>query len=378
MLAACRVFAVRPSIDPAITAVRARAYTVPTDSPEADGSLGWTSTTLVLVEIDAGGMTGTGYTYADKAVALLANGALADALLGREPWSTAALWLQMQQRVRNLGRDGLAAAAISAVDCALWDLKARLLDMPLARLLGPARNRVPIYGSGGFTNYDEARLRGQLEGWVQRDGCRWVKMKVGSAPAEDPRRVRQARDAIGAHAGLFVDANGALDRRQALRCAEAFAGEGVSWFEEPVSADDLAGLRLLRGRGPSGMEIAAGEYVYTLDGARQLLEADAVDVLQADVSRCGGITGFLRIAALAEAFHVPLSGHCAPALHLHVATAAPGLRHLEWFHDHVRIEALLFDGAPQPRDGVIAADFTRPGCGLAFRQRDAERYAAAA
>jgi L-alanine-DL-glutamate epimerase-like enolase superfamily enzyme len=203
-------------------------------------------------------------------------------------------------------------------------------------------------------------------------------MKVGSAPAEDPRRVHHARDAIGAQAGLFVDANGALDARQALRCAEAFAREDVGWFEEPVSSDDLAGLRLLRARGPAGMEIAAGEYVYTLDDARRLLEAGAVDVLQADVSRCGGITGFLRIAALAQAFHVPLSGHCAPALHLHAALAAPGLRHLEWFHDHVRIEAMLFDGAPHPEAGFIAADPACPGCGLVFRQRDAERYAVAA
>jgi L-alanine-DL-glutamate epimerase-like enolase superfamily enzyme len=377
-MAPARPPAVRMPADPAITAVRARAYTIPTDAPEADGSFRWTSTTLVLVEVDAGGATGLGYTYADASAAALVRDALADALLRQDPWPGGELWLRMQQRVRNLGREGLAASAISAVDCALWDLKARLLGVPLVRLLGAVRGRVPIYGSGGFTSYDEERLREQLAGWVHRDGCRWVKMKVGTAPTEDPRRVRGARDAIGAHAGLFVDANGALDARQALRCAEAFAREEVAWFEEPVSSDDLAGLRLLRARGPAGMEIAAGEYVYTLDDARRLLEAGAVDVLQADVSRCGGITGFLRIAALAQAFHVPLSGHCAPALHLHAALAAPGLRHLEWFHDHVRIEAMLFDGAPRPEAGAIAADLASPGCGLVFRRRDAERYAVAA
>jgi L-alanine-DL-glutamate epimerase-like enolase superfamily enzyme len=122
------------------------------------------------------------------------------------------------------------------------------------------------------------------------------------------------------------------------------------------------------------MEIAAGEYGYTLDDFRLLLEAGSVDVLQADVSRCGGITGFLQVAGLCEAFHVPLSAHCAPALHLHVASAVPRLRHQEWFHDHVRIESMLFDGAPRPFKGEIAADLTRPGCGLELKRRDAQRY----
>jgi L-alanine-DL-glutamate epimerase-like enolase superfamily enzyme len=106
-----------------------------------------------------------------------------------------------------------------------------------------------------------------------------------------------------------------------------------------------------------------------------MLEAGAVDVQQADATRCGGFTGFLQIAALCDAFHVDLSGHCAPALHLHAACAAPRMRHLEWFHDHVRIERMLFDGAPQPRNGEIAPDLTRSGNGLVFKREDAARYA---
>ncbi|HEX4296929.1 MAG TPA: enolase C-terminal domain-like protein, partial [Devosia sp.] len=193
-------------------------------------------------------------------------------------------------------------------------------------------------------------------------------------PDQDLARVEAARQAIGG-AGLFVDANGAYDRKQALDFAHSFADLGVSWFEEPVSSDDLAGLKLLRDRAPPGMEIAAGEYGYDPFYYRRMLEAGAVDVLQADATRCGGYTGFLKAATLADAWSVPLSAHTAPALHLPVCCAAPRLRHIEWFHDHARIEAMLFDGAPMPADGTIAPDLDRPGHGLTFRHKEAERFA---
>lgn len=204
--------------------------------------------------------------------------------------------------------------AISAVDNALWDLKAKLLGVPLVRLLGRVRESVPAYGSGGFTSCDAARLRSQLGGWA-REGFAMVKMKVGRNPDDDAARVREARSAIGDAAQLFVDANGAYARKQALVLAAAFADCGVGWFEEPVSSDDLAGLHLLRDRTPAGMDIAAGEYGYDSCYFRRMLEAGAVDVLQADATRCGGITGYLRAAALCEAFNVPLSAHGAPGLH---------------------------------------------------------------
>ncbi|HVT29369.1 MAG TPA: enolase C-terminal domain-like protein, partial [Lacipirellulaceae bacterium] len=325
--------------------VRARSFKIPTDLPEADGTIAWDSTTLVLVEVSGGGMQGLGYTYSGASIVELIQGELAKAIEGLDALDPQGAWLSMQHCVRNLGREGLAATAISAVDAALYDLKARLLDLPLAKLLGSYRGSVPIYGSGGFTSYSDDELANQLSGWVSDDGCSFVKMKIGSHSEDDPRRVALAKRAIG-DAQLFVDANGAYTVRQALALAHSFAEQHVGWFEEPVSSDDLAGLAAIRNRIPAGIEIAAGEYAYTIGYVRRMLEAHAVDVQQADMTRCGGVTAFLQIAALCEAFHVDLSGHCAPALHLHVACATPRLRHLEWFHDHVRIEHMLFDGAP--------------------------------
>jgi L-alanine-DL-glutamate epimerase-like enolase superfamily enzyme len=361
--------------DVSIDSVRAQAFKIPTDKPEADGTISWNSTILVLVEISGGGKVGVGYTYSGASIVQLISGELTSAIKGCDAFNPPAAWLSMQRAVRNLGREGLAATAISAVDTALHDLKARLLGIPLSRMLGGYRESVPIYGSGGFTTYSDKELRDQLGGWVAKDGCVFVKMKVGSDPDRDPARVKIAKQAIGESAILFVDANGAYGVRQALQFAERFSEQQVGWFEEPVSSDDLRGLRTMRDKAPAEMEIAAGEYAYTTDYVRTMLEAEAVDVQQADVTRCGGITGFLQIAALCDAFHTDLSGHCAPALHLHVACASPRLRHLEWFHDHVRIEKMLFDGAPVPANGKIRPDFSRPGNGLTFKHRDAERYA---
>lgn len=364
----------RPA-DARIEALTAAAYTIPTDAPEADGTISWDSTTLVVAEVSGGGMQGMGYTYSHKAAAALAEDVLARAIIGLDGNDIPAAFAAMQREVRNIGRPGIAMAAISAVDTALWDLKSRLLGLPLATLLGTVRKEVPIYGSGGFTSYADERLAEQLGRWVEEDGCRWVKMKVGSEPERDVARVERARAAVGA-AGLFVDANGALSAKQALAFAHAFAALGVSWFEEPVSSDDLSGLRLLRDEGPAGMDIAAGEYGYVPDDFRRLLESGAVDVLQADATRCGGISGFMAVGSLCEAFHTDLSAHTAPALHLPVACAVPRLRHQEWFHDHVRIEAMLFDGAPSAHEGVITPDLGRPGLGLDFKRADAERFAA--
>jgi L-alanine-DL-glutamate epimerase-like enolase superfamily enzyme len=362
---------------PSVDSVEAAAYTVPTDAPEGDGTLMWQSTTLVLVRVRAGDTTGLGWTYGAPATVQVVEQQLACLVTGRSAWDVPAANEAMSRAVRNAGRPGLVAGALSAVDIALWDLKARLLDLPLVRLLGGCRSDVPVYGSGGFTPYDDARQDLQLRAWVEGRGIPRVKIKIGEswgrAEARDRDRIARARQSIGTRTELYVDANGAYTRKQAVRLGGFLAEQDVTWFEEPVSSDDVRGLAQIRAAVTA--DVAAGEYGYSLPYFGHLLGADAVDCPQADATRCGGITVWLRAAALAEAAGLEISGHCAPHVHAHVAAAVPNLRHLEWFHDHVRIEELLFDGVLDPAGGAIRpGDSGAPGLGLAFRADAAERY----
>lgn len=356
-----------------ITGAEVRVYRIPTDAPEADGTYSWDHTTMILVELASGSTKGIGYTYGDKAVATVANTLLEKVVKGEDAWRHAAILSDMRGKVRNDGETGITAMAISAIDNALWDLRARLLDVPLVNLLGRVRECFPVYGSGGFTSYSDAQLTAQLGGWA-KEGFNMVKMKVGSHPADDPRRVRVARKAIGDQVELFVDANGAYAVMQALWLAGQFAEYGVRWFEEPVSADNLTGLREVRQRIPAGVDVAAGEYGYSAWYHKRMLEAEAVTVLQADATRCCGISGFLDAAALCWAANVPLSAHCAPSMHVHVCCAVPRAVHMEFFHDHARIERMFFDGFCEPHEGCMAPDLTRPGHGLTLKEKDAQKF----
>jgi len=341
--------------------------------PEADGTLAWHETTLVLVRAYASGASGMGYSFADIAAANLIDAHLKHNVVGGGCLNITGLWSAMVRAIRNLGRPGICSMAISAVDNALWDLKARLLGLCVADLLGRAQESIAAYGSGGFTSYSDLELRRQLAGWIEA-GLSDVKMKIGTNPAADVKRVRSAREAIGPDAGLFVDANGAYDRKQALAKAAAFADFGVSWLEEPVSSDDLEGLRLIRENAPPGMRIAAGEYGYDSFYFRRMLESGAVDVLQADATRCAGITGFLAAGNLSAAFATPFSAHTAPSLHAHAACALPAAINVEYFFDHYRIEQMFFEGAIKPVHGKLCPDSSRPGFGLECKLREMERY----
>jgi L-alanine-DL-glutamate epimerase-like enolase superfamily enzyme len=353
--------------------IEVSAYTVPTDSLESDGTLRWDSTTMVVVEATGGGERGLGYTYGDVSVGKFAESKLAGEVEGADALSPPAAWAAMQKAIRNAGRPGVGAMAVSAVDVALWDLKARLLELPLADALPRFHDAAPIYGSGGFTSYSLERLREQLGGWVS-EGIPRVKMKVGREPEKDLERVGAVREAIGDGVELLVDANGAYARKQALYWARAFAEEGITYLEEPVSSEDREGLRLLRDQGPGGLSIAAGEYEWTLPQLADL--AGCVDILQADVTRCGGITSLLRVDGICKGRQIPFSAHCAPAVSAHACCAMETLSHLEYFHDHVRLEGMLFDGVLSPEGGDLRPDGSRPGLGLELKRSEAERYAA--
>jgi L-alanine-DL-glutamate epimerase-like enolase superfamily enzyme len=348
-------------------------YIIPTDAPEADGTTAWDSTSMVLVRLECGATKALGYSYADVATVAVANKLLQEIVLGSDALRHAATLQQMLRNVRNLGESGIAMMAVSAIDNALWDLAARLLDIPLVSLLGQVRAGIAVYGSGGFTTYTDRELTDQLGGWAAQ-GFANVKMKIGTRPDQDPARVHTARQAIGPDCNLFVDANGAYTVMQAIELAHRFAEDGVRWFEEPVSSDHLVGLNQVRERAPRGMDVAAGEYGYTAWYFRSMLDAEAVTVLQADCTRCGGISGFLAAAALCWAYNVPLSSHCGPSMHLHVCCSVPRAVHMEFFHDHARIERIFFDGFREPVDGCMIPDLSRPGMGLELKEKDVTQF----
>jgi L-alanine-DL-glutamate epimerase-like enolase superfamily enzyme len=352
-----------------VESVDVHAFTVPTDGPD-----GVEQTTMILVRAHAGGVTGLGYTYGDVSVAAFVESQLEPVVVGVDALAPPRACAAMFTSIRNAGRPGAGAMAVSAVDIALWDLRARLADLPLFRALPCSHDHVPVYGSGGFTNYPLDRLAAQLAGWVGQ-GIPRVKMKTSRRPPADPERLSAVRAAIGQEPELFTDANGALTGKQALAWAHRFHGEwGVSWLEEPVSSADFDGLRLVREQGPPGLEVAAGEYGFVLRDFANLLDLGAVDCLQADVTRCGGISGLLQVAGLAAGHDKDLSAHCAPAVSAHAFCAVPRRRHLEYFHDHVRIEQMIFDGVLTPRDGALWPDPGRAGLGLRVRWADAERF----
>lgn len=358
---------------PKLTGARVSAYRIPTESPESDGTLRWTATTLVLVELTANGTSAIGYTYADGATAHLIQDKLLPQLIDKDPMAVEQLTAELSGSVRNLGQTGISALALSAVNNALWDLKARLLHCSVATLLGAARQATPVYASGGFTSQSLTSLHRQIQQWSE-DGFQSVKIKVGREPRQDAERVISARSAMPEESDLMVDANGAYTTKQALALADAFSLQRVVWFEEPVRSTDLESLHQLKERGPAGMAISAGEYGFEPGYFRRMLQAQAVDILQADATRCAGISGFMKVAALCEAFDVPLSSHCAPSIHAALCCAARPAVHLEYFHDHALIENRLFDGAPRVIDGSVAPAWDEPGLGLTFKYQDAEHY----
>jgi L-alanine-DL-glutamate epimerase-like enolase superfamily enzyme len=355
-----------------IDRVEASAFRIPLEAPESDGTFAWESTTVVVAQVEVGGVTGVGFTFGPKACATLIDELLRPALLDREA-DVASCWEAMVRAIRNVGRPGVASMGIAAVDAALWDLKGKSLNLPVCQILGMVRESVPIYGSGGFTSYSVDQLTEELTAWVD-DGFDRVKMKIGTDSGADPEgdieRVTQARKAIGHEAELMVDANGGYTRKQGIKLCAQLSDLGVTWFEEPVSSDDLEGLKQIRDA--TDIEIAAGEYGYDLTYLAHM--ASFVDVLQVDASRCAGITEFMRAAAVAAANNLQVSTHTAQSLHVHPACSIPNLKHVEYFADHEVADRFLFDGVIDPKDGSLSPDLTRPGLGLELKGEDAEKF----
>lgn len=348
-------------------------FRIPTEKPESDGTLTWSSTGMLCVQIHCQGYTGLGYSYTTEAAAQIVKKHFVELIVGRGPYPVQKRNFQMQRSVRNFGHQGVAACALSAVDIALWDLKAQLLKIPLVELLGVFRDRTEAYASGGFTSQSPEELQNWVGGWKEK-GFRLFKIKIGRHPEEDIERVAAVRNALEDSDSIFIDANGAYDVKPALALAERVSEFGVSWFEEPVSSDNREGLKYLRQRLPPGMELSAGEYGWDLFRLFHLLKSQCVDVLQIDVTRCGGITGFLRAAEMARAFHVPLSCHTAPHLHAPLACSLDNVRHLEVFADHDRIENELFENHDRIGSGWMETNREVDGHGLRLKRDIARQY----
>lgn len=352
--------------------VSVSVYKIPTQTPEADGTLDWDHTILVYVEINGGGKTGIGYSYACYATAILIKEILSERIKGMNIFDIPSIGYHMIHAIRNQGRDGISSMAISAVDIALWDLKAKLLDISLVKLLGSLNEKVVVYGSGGFTNYSDQQLEEQVKLW-KSFGINKIKIKIGRDPKGDETRILNLQNYYGERPEIFVDANGAYQKKEALYYGKRFAELGVVWFEEPVSSDDIESLKFLSENVPPPVNIAAGEYGYNLFYFNRMLKEKAVDILQIDATRCGGFSEMIKAINLAETYSIPVSTHCAPYLHLHMACAT-NVIHMEYFYDHYRIETELFDGAITPDNGHLKPDCSRPGIGLELKKKDAEKF----
>jgi L-alanine-DL-glutamate epimerase-like enolase superfamily enzyme len=303
------------------------------------------------------------------------EGALKSILVGQDPIWHEKLWDDMFWRVRGYGRKGVAFTAISAIDIALWDLKAKAFGVPLYRLLGPVTDTVPIYGSGGWTHFTEEELVKEQTGYVER-GIPRVKMKVakdfGKSEGEDLKRLAAVRKAIGDDVELFVDGNNGYYAKQAIAMGRRFEDFNVRWFEEPVLADDIAGLAAIAKA--ITIPVATGEHEYTKYGFKDLISQGGADIVQPDVGRVGGVTEWMKVAHLAHAFNLPVAPHAVQLVHLHLACATPNLRVVEYLGFSEETDKLWYADFPQPKDGMWSPYPDKPGLGLELNPKTVEQY----
>jgi L-alanine-DL-glutamate epimerase-like enolase superfamily enzyme len=345
--------------------------TIPTP-PAADAGR---TALFVHVHTDEG-ITGLGTGISNAAIRAVIDPTLKNLLIGEDPFAIERLWERMFWRVRGYGRKGVAFCAISAVDIALWDLKAKALGVPLFRLLGPYRDHVPIYGSGGWTNLNEAELIAEQTDYIERLGVRSVKMKVakdfGRAEREDVRRLAAVRKAVGDDIEILIDANNGYYAKQAIAMAREFEQQRVGWFEEPVLADDIDGLAAVARA--TSIPVATGEHEYTKYGFKDLIARGGADIVQPDVGRVGGVTEWMKVAHLAHAFNLPVAPHAFQLVHLHLACATPNLRIVEYLGVSEQGDRIWYTEFPQPKDGWWAPYPDRPGLGLELNPASVEQY----
>ena len=322
--------------------------------------------TIVRVTTDDG-IEGFGVTYHEvggEATKMLIEKNIAPRIIGKDPFETEVIWADMFQYLRGVGRKGLMFCALSAVDIALWDLKGKILDIPLYRLWGGNQKKVPVYGSGGWTSYTDDELVAEMKDIVSR-GYKMIKFKVGynggQSPSRDVERVRKVREAVGPDIGIMLDANNCWDAATGARFANRVKDYDIMFLEEPVFADDIPGLS--RFKQSTDLPLASGEHEYTKYGARDLIMHNAADIVQLDGTRAGGFTEMLKIAALTQAWNLKFAPHAMENIHIHLVSACPNALFLERLLLFEEITRNVYDGAPEPVDGYMTIP-DEPGLGL--------------
>jgi L-alanine-DL-glutamate epimerase-like enolase superfamily enzyme len=350
-----------------ISSVVARLYHIPLPTVLTDsmhGEMRHFAVATVQINTDHGA-EGVGYTYTvgktgGSAVAAMLRDDLADTLIGADPRCIARLWEQMWWRLHYVGRGGIASFAISAVDIALWDLKAKLANEPLWRFLGGHSNQVRVYAGGIDLELPMDQLARQTEQNLER-GFRAIKMKVGrDRLEEDVQRVAEMRRLLGSEIPLMVDANMRWTVEQAIRASRAFAEFDVYWLEEPTIPDDVAGHRRIESEGP--LPVATGENLHTIYEFEKMISGGGVSFPEPDMSNIGGVTGWLNVARLAQAHNLPVTTHGVHDLHVHVLASVPNASFLE--AHGFGLEAYIREPLRIENGWAIASE--RPGHGVEF------------
>jgi L-alanine-DL-glutamate epimerase-like enolase superfamily enzyme len=326
---------------------------------------------LVMLETDAG-ITGEGllFTINGKRLAMLDEmvRSLEPLIIGRDPQFTERFWREAWGDTNFVGQSGVPVFGIAAIDCALWDIKGKAAGLPIYRLLGAYRDRVPTYASGGLwlsMTIDE--LVAETEAF-RAQGFRAMKMRLGSPdPDTDIERVRAVRAAIGPGIALMADANQGLTVDRAIRLGRRLEEFNLTWFEEPLPAYDHEGEA--RVAAALDTPIASGETEYTRYGFRRMLELKSADVLMPDLERVGGVSEFVKVAHMAQAYDVPVSSHIFSEMSVQILGALANANYLE----HMPWLAPLYQEQLEVKDGDAIVP-ERPGWGFTFDMTAAERF----
>jgi len=361
-----------------VTKVQTRIVRVPADEALAGGPTqpGATRDFVTLrVGTDAG-IEGIGYTFFGAALTgalKAAVDALGELAIGEDPMRTEAVTAKLRTAAAGSGPGGILTLALSAIDIALWDIRGKALNLPLWQMVGGHRERVPTYASGALMRTFPLEHLVQAAPRLVEKGFRQMKTQLAlpgdTSPAIEVDRIRKVRESIGPGIDLMCDINQRWRVEQAIDIGSRIKDVRLFWLEDVTTADDYQGLA--RVADALTTPVCGGEYLYGPAPFRQMLEARSVDIVMIDLMRAGGITQWLKIAGMAEAYNLPVVSHLVPEIHVHLIAAIPNGLTVEYMPWTFKI----FEEVPVPANGELAVP-RGPGLGLKFDETALKRYAA--